>query len=200
MSAVAPHADRLLPQYAGLRMAADEFLQISEDGFNYELIDGIVMMTPSPTPKHQAVLMEIAAQIALYLRNHPAGQVFPETDVPLGRGPTGGDLVYRPELVFLRSERLPEITDRITGAPDLVVEVVSRGSRRFDSETKKNDYERAGVLEYWLIDPERNEMIFFRLERGGFVEVAPQADGFASTAVPGFVLDLVRVRDAFEPW
>ena len=200
MSAPVQSFEASLPQFIGLRMRADEFFQIPDDGHNYELIDGVVTMTPSPAPKHQAVLMEITTQIGMFLRDHATGQALPEIDVHLGEGPTGGDLVYRPELVFIRTERLPEIDDRVVGAPDLVVEIISRGSRRFDSETKKDDYERFGVREYWLIDPEQESMTFFRLVGGRYIEVPPIGNTFPSEAIRGFTLDLARVRQAFRPW
>ena len=186
--------------YCGLRMDADEFLEIPDDGNFYELIDGVVHVSPSPTPQHQDVLVEILTQIALFLRTNPVGKVFAELDVHLGEGPNGKDLVYRPEIVFVRAERLPVMRDKIVGGPDLMVEVISRGSRRYDSETKKGDYERFGVGEYWLIDPERKAMTFYRLQEGRFVEVPVEGDAFTSKAVPGFVLDLARVRETFKPW
>lgn len=199
--AVAPQAEPISDsRYVGLRMSADEFLLIPDDGMFYELIDGVVVMSPSPTPDHQGALMEIARQLANYLVDHPIGKVFPELDVHLGTGPTGGDLVYRPEVVFVRTERIRKMRKKIFGSPDLVVEVISAGSRRYDSETKKGDYERFGVQEYWLIDPEREAMTFYRLQAGHFVEVPPSGDTFASQAVPGFALDLVRVRETFKPW
>ncbi|MCH8806984.1 MAG: Uma2 family endonuclease [Planctomycetes bacterium] len=186
--------------YRGLRMTADEFLEIPDDGYNYELIDGVVAMSPSPSPIHQAVTTEIVVQIGSYLRDHPLGRVFTELDAHVGQGPTGGDLVYKPELLFVRAERLPEMREKIIGGPDLVVEVVSRGSRRMDSETKKNDYERFGVREYWLLDPQREAMTFWRLKDGKFVEVPATGETFASEAVAGFKLDLQRVRETFKPW
>lgn len=118
----------------------------------------------------------------------------------LGTGPTGGDLVYKPEVIFVRSERLREMQDKITGAPELVVEVISRGSRRLDSQTKKADYERFGVQEYWLVDPERKQITFYRLSEGRFEEVSPAGTAFASQAVPGFVLDLTPVHELLKPW
>ncbi|MBI4578768.1 MAG: Uma2 family endonuclease [Planctomycetes bacterium] len=187
-------------QYRGLRMSAVEFLDLPDDGITYELIDGVVSMSPSPTPRHQAVTTEIVAQIAWYLRDHPVGRVFAELDVHLGTGPGGGDLVYKPEAIFIRTERLAGMQDRVIGAPDLVLEVVSRGSRRFDLQTKKTDYERFGVREYWVIDPERSEILVYRLIDGGFAEVRPEGDALPSQAVPGFTLDLQRVRAAFKPW
>lgn len=90
--------------------------------------------------------------------------------------------------------------DKIFGAPELIVEAISKGSRRFDTETKKGDYERFGVREYWLIDPARQAMTFYRLQDGQFVEVPASADSFESEAVPGFRLDLKRVRETFKPW
>ncbi len=187
-------------RYRGLRMTADEFLEIPDDGYTYELIDGVVMMSPGPTPQHQAVASEVSTQLGIYLRDHPVGRAFAELDAHLGEGQVGGDLVYKPEILFVRAERLPQMSDKIVGGPDLVVEVVSRGSRRMDSETKKGDYERFGVREYWLIDPERKSMIFYRLEEGRFVEVSSAGDTLASLAVSGFVLDLTRVRETFKPW
>ena len=186
--------------HRGLRMSADDFLRLQDDGTSYELMDGVVVMSPSPTPQHQRVTMKIAAQIEWFLRDHPVGDVFPEIDVHLGRGPTGGDLVYKPEIVFIRAERRAQMREKIVGAPDLVVEVISRGSRRMDTETKKEDYERFGVREYWLIDPEREAMTFYRLQDGRFVEITPTGTTFVSQAVPGFKLDLIPVRESFQPW
>lgn len=188
------------PSYCGLRMTADEFLQIPDDGYNYELIDGVVQMSPSPEPQHQSVAGEIFRQLANYLVEHPVGKAWPELDVCLGKGPDGGDLVYRPEVIFVRKERLSGKRKKMAIAPDLVVEVISQGSRRIDTKTKRKDYERFSVHEYWIMDPQREAMLFLRLEDGRFVEVPPKGDAFESEAVPGFVLDLNLVREQFEPW
>jgi Uma2 family endonuclease len=88
---------------------------------------------------------------------------------------------------------------RIVGPPALVVEAASAGSRRYDAITKRDDYERFGVAEYWPVDPEPDVVTFHRLEDGQYVVVAPEGDRFASRAVPGFVLDLAAVRRLFEP-
>ncbi|MBI4579614.1 MAG: Uma2 family endonuclease, partial [Planctomycetes bacterium] len=147
-------------RYHGLRMTADEYLRLPDDGRWYELIDGVVCMSPSPTPAHQKVAARLVGQISAWLDRHPIGEVFVEVDVQLGVGPRGGDLVYRPDVVFVRGDAAGAITDRISGPPHLVVEIISPSSRRFDHETKKGDYERCGVEEYWIIDPERREMTF----------------------------------------
>jgi len=178
-------------------MTADEYYRLDDDGFRYELIDGVICMSPSPTPNHQNIALRISSWILAHLERHPVGTVLADVDVHLGIGPNGGDLVYRPDIVFLRGDPSARLPARIVGAPALVVEIVSSSSRRLDSETKKNDYERCGVSEYWLVDPEVRAFTFYRLQDGRYVEVPPQDDKFASQALPGFVLDLSRVRRLF---
>lgn len=75
---------------------------------------------------------------------------------------------------------------------------ISPDSRSLDRETKHDDYERAGVQEYWLIDPEQETMTFYRLTRGRFAEAPFSGDAYESQAVPGFRLDLAKVRAAFR--
>lgn len=200
MSIQVIEAERGTAQFSGLRMNADEFLQLPDDGCNYELVDGVVVMSPSPTPPHQECAGQILTQLMNYLRDHPVGKAFMELDVHLGQGAAGKDLVYRPEVIFVRSDRLSAMTEKIVGPPDLVVEVISRGSRRIDSVTKKADYERFGVMEYWLIDPQNRQITFFRMRDGRWTVVQPQGDTFMSEAVPGFRLDLRPVHASFEPW
>lgn len=183
--------------HLGLRMTAEGFFSLPESDSWLELVDGVVVMSPSPTPLHQKVAFWLAAQLAAHLERHPVGEAFLELDVHLGCGPKGADIVYRPDLVFLRTERVAACRQRIVGPPDLVVEIVSETSRRFDRETKKVDYERCGVHEYWIIDPECGVITFFRAASGRFAEVPSQADLFVSQAVPGFALDLSRLRKAF---
>ena len=187
-------------QFRGLRMTADEFLRIPEDGFKYELVDGVVIRSPTPLPRHQRIAVEIVSQIKWFLRAHPVGEVFMELDVYLGVGPARGDLVYAPDVIFVSAERVRSMEEKIVGAPELVVEVISRGSRRMDTITKREDYERCGVREYWIIDPHQPSITFLRLRNGRFESVDTPGDSFASEAVPGFVLDLKPVRESFKPF
>ncbi len=183
--------------FAGLRLSVDEFLVLPDDGRKYELVDGVVIMSPRPTPRHQRTARAVLLQLAYFSEANPIGEVFYEIDVHLGKGESGAEVVYAPDIVFVRFDSKIDVSDVIAGAPDLVVEVVSRGSRRMDTVTKRNDYERFGVREYWLIDPARRSMSFFRLKDGEFVEIPPVGDRFASEAVPGFVLDVAAIRRTF---
>jgi Uma2 family endonuclease len=182
----------------GLRMTADEYFELPEDENWYELIDGVVCMSPSPIPKHQFLAFQIVKQIDAHLEKHPTGYVFQDVDVRLGEGPRGGDLVYRPDVVFVRKDPSGKMPDRIVGAPALIVEVASSSSRRMDRETKFADYERVGVGEYWIIDPQHKACSFYRLADGRYADVTPASDSFVSQSIPGFVLDLKRIRGAWD--
>lgn len=185
-------------RYHGLRVSADQYFQLEDDGCRYELIDGVICMSPSPTPIHQYVVAEIVGQLYAFLKAHRIGRVAVEVDVHLGRSPHGGDLVYRPDIVYLRNERVASNLQCIREAPDLVVEVVSPTSRQFDRETKRMDYERFGVLEYWIIDPEKETMTFYRLVESRLVVMPTPGDAFHSEAVGGLALDLAAIREFFQ--
>jgi Uma2 family endonuclease len=174
-------------------VTADEYFLLDDGEYRYELVDGVLIVSPSPVPRHQAALAEIVFQLVAYLRKNPVGRIYPETDVQLA-----DDLVYRPELIFLRKELVAANADRVRVAPDLAVEIVSPARRRFDEVTKRHDYERFGVREYWLIDPERDTLSFLRLVGGRFADVSPRRQRFKSQAVPGFVQDLRAVREAWR--
>jgi Uma2 family endonuclease len=154
-------------------------------------------MSPSPTPKHQNLAARVVSLIDTYLIRQPVGHVYVDIDVYVGKGPSGRDIVYRPDVVFVRAAPGEDVPERLWNTPQLVVEVLSPSTRRQDLETKKADYERAGVLEYWVLDPKKKKMTFYRLLDARYEEVDPESDRFSSDAIPGFVLDLSLVRAAF---
>lgn len=186
------------PIYHGLRMSADEYWSLGETFEWYELFDGVVIMSPSPTPMHQTIAMEIATQLYTYINANPVGVVFYEIDVQIYKRSEGRDGVYRPDVVFVGNPRAGQIGERIEVVPDLVVEVVSPHSRPKDAITKKDDYEHNGVSEYWLIDPHKNTLTFYRLQDGRYQEVPHHGDTYESHAVPGFSLDMNAVRHKFQ--
>jgi Uma2 family endonuclease len=184
--------------YAGLRMTADEYFALPDDGNKYELLDGVVVMSPSATPMHQRVAGEVFNQLYNHVEPRSLGLLVYETDVHLGKGPTGRDLVYRPEIVFFSRQRLANVPNRLRLPPDLAIEVISPESGNYDRITKRADYERAGVTEYWIIDPEPRTLTFLRLDGGRYAGLSPASDRFESLAVSGFTLDVARLRKVME--
>jgi Uma2 family endonuclease len=100
------------------------------------------------------------------------------------------DQVYEPDILFVARERAGLITERgVMGAPDLVVEILSRATVACDRGPKLRGYERAGVREVWLIDPYGPAGTeFYRLEGGRFVAVQVEGEVLGSVAIPGFAL------------
>jgi len=180
-------------KYRGLRMTADEYLELPDDGHRYELIDGVICMSPSPSLPHQRIATEIASQIGQHVANTRSGAVVIEVDVRLS-----DDIVYRPDVIYLSNEKLAQCGRRVTVPPDVIIEVVSPESGAYDRQTKLGDYERSGVSEYWIVDPIAKSFEFHRL-RGGKYESAP-VDGvsFASEAIQGFSLDMARLKSLFD--
>lgn len=185
------------PRYHGLRMTADEFFALPDDGHRYELVDGILIMSPSPEPKHQRVAMEILRQLLFFLDKNPIGQLYHELDIQLKKSKMGADCAYKPELVFIKGMTRETEPKRIVAPVDMVLEVVSPDRRKYDLETKRVDYEQSGIGEYWVADPELDSIRFWRRQGTVFVEVFADGDFFRSEAVPGFKLDINRVREEF---
>jgi Uma2 family endonuclease len=177
--------------YAGLKMTAEEFLSLGETAEKYELVDGLVVMSPSATPNHNEVVLEIALQLRAYADQTRAIRVFPETDVRFA-----GQKVYCPDISVYRADRLPPKLERLDQPPDLIVEVLSPGTRAFDLITKRDDYERAGVQEYWIADPTTGDVRCWQRRPGSvrLLETPPEGDTLSSSAFPGLMLNLRPLR------
>ncbi|MGE3512757.1 MAG: Uma2 family endonuclease [Vicinamibacterales bacterium] len=179
------------PQYVGARLGAEEFGSLPDDGFRYQLINGVVVMSPSPELPHQFISLEIAGQIRDYLKKHAIGRITADTDVVFD-----GLTVYRPVIAFFlngrlgRHDRVPKV------APDFVIEIVSPSSGRLDRRTKRADYERFGVREYWIVDAETISVEVLRPKDDRFEAIPTGKDRIPSAVLPGFELDLVEVRKA----
>jgi Uma2 family endonuclease len=187
MSAVPRHpADT---EYFGLRMTADEYLALGETRDRYELIDGVVVMSPSPTPRHQKVARLLLREIERYADARPACEVFYEIDLRLS-----DTTVYRPDIVVYAPGRLERLPERLAEAPDLVVEVLSVGTRALDLSTKRADYARFGVAEYWVIDPVALVATVHRRAGSGYAETGIGSGRLASAALPGLSVDLDALR------
>src|SRR5262249_15754636 len=148
----------------------------------------------SPAPRHQLVAKIILRQLDDHVERCALGLVLYETDIRISAAGDTRELVYRPEIIFLAAARVGQIRERIEIVPDVIVEVISPESRSLDTRTKLDDYERAGVREYWLIDPIEETMTFYRLRGGKFSPAPTTSTHYESQIVAGFRLDLEKVR------
>ena len=182
------------PATQPVKFTYDDFLHFPDDGKRHEIIDGEHHVTPSPNTKHQAVSMNLAAILWTYLKVHPIGAVFA---APFDVVFSDRDIV-EPDLLYISRERSSVVTDQhVRGAPDLVVEILSPGTRTTDEVTKRTLYERWGVNEYWVVDPERDAIAIHRIVEGAFARVADLAAGAGDTLttplLPGFAAPLAAV-------
>ena len=128
----------------------EHWLHFPNDSWKYEIIDGVLYMSPPPTINHQDVSGELFTRMRVFARDNKLGTILA---APCGvRLPTQS-VPVEPDILFVRRERRHIIEERyVEGAPDLVVEVLSRSNAEYDRTTKYRQYELAGVAEYWIVN------------------------------------------------
>ena len=160
------------------KSALEDYMSLPE-GYPAELIGGEIIVSPSPSAKHQKIAGDLFFKMRLFKETKKIpGEIFYEIDVRLSN-----EDVVRPDIVYVSDES--KIGEWIEGAPDLVVEILSPTSAMRDLVDKKDLYERSGVKEYWVVDPENEEMIVFYNEGGRF-EVSCRGKECESRVLKGF--------------
>jgi Uma2 family endonuclease len=203
-----PGSDRVRPSNPGLpphgagvrrgdpgKLTYDDFVHFPDDGKRHELIDGEHYATPSPRLRHQVILGNLFVMIASWLEDHPIGRVFLS---PLDVVMSDFDVV-EPDLLYLSNARAAEtLTElHVRGVPELVVEIASPGTRRRDDGIKRRLYERAGVTEYWIVDPDVDRIRVHLRDGDAFgraIELSREHGDLLSTPMlPGLEMPLPRI-------
>lgn len=162
------------------RATYDDYRHFPDDGTRYEILDGEIFMTPSPSPRHQYVSKRLQRILERYFEEQLGYQVF---NAPLDVILSHEDVV-QPDLLVV-AER-PQISPRgIEGAPLLLVEILSPSRPDYDRLTKARRYAARGVEHYWIVDPDARTIECFRLE-GGVYRFAASAASHGELAVPAF--------------
>lgn len=143
-------------------MTIDDYLSGPEEMRRRELVWGVVREPPSPFAPHQHVITRVTVLLDTHVREHALGRVLVSPmDVVLDGQKA---LVVQPDVMFISHARAGIVRNFIWGAPDLVVEVASRGTARYDSGPKLDWYRTYNVLECWLVDPERRTVTVVDLQ------------------------------------
>ena len=160
---------------------------LPDDGNRYELFEGELFVSRAPGILHQRVLGNLHAILRAYLEHSPIGEVL------LTPGVIFDDFNSAiPDAVFISNQHMSEIIsgERIAGAPELVIEIVSPGreNARRDREVKRQVYSKYGVKEYWIADPEMRAVEVYRLRRHALKLVATliDEDELTTPILPGF--------------
>jgi Uma2 family endonuclease len=174
----------------------EDWLKLPDDGNCYEVIDGVLYVSPPPLTRHQRISIQIAGHLWNFLRQHPVGEVL---TAPVGVRLPNQQVPLQPDIVFVRAERLGIIGEAyVEGAPEVLMEILSPSNWRYDRREKRQVYQDAGVTEYWIIDPRATTIEVYVLEQGRYVLAGQYRPGDVapSRVIPGFVMP---VEDIFTP-
>jgi len=171
-----------------------DYLKMPEEpGYRFEILEGFLLKEPSPLLHHQRVSSALYRQLASYFDEFdPEGELFyAPVDLTLA-----DNIVLQPDILYVSGSRKDVLRkERINGACDLVVEIISPGSRRKDRLQKMEIYRKAGILHYWLVDPEDSILEAFMLKDDNYLLVftGGPGDDFIYPEFSGLKLNLDRV-------
>ncbi|MCG6553045.1 MAG: Uma2 family endonuclease [Candidatus Magnetominusculus sp. LBB02] len=171
-----------------------ETLTLERDLDLTEIINGEEVVSPSPFSKHQKIVRSLNRVIDRHVEANGLGELyFSPLDVILEEGLNR----LQPDILFIRKNNTSIIQDWIRGVPDMVCEIVSQGSFRWDTNIKKEIYEKYSVPEYWIIIPELKIFEVFTIEEGKY-KLYSYAEG--EGAVTSKVIEglQVNIKDIFE--
>jgi Uma2 family endonuclease len=151
------------------KLTYEDYLLFPEDGQRHEILDGEHYVTPSPFFQHQFTAGRLHLRLGTFVEERDLGIVlFAPFDVLLSPHD-----VVQPDLLFVSKERAEIVVERyVHGAPDLVVEILSKSTRHRDERLKLERYDRFGVQEYWMLDTGRKVARIYRQDRGRLVLAA----------------------------
>jgi len=177
------------PDHIDGEWTVDDLETLPDDGLRYELLDGTLIVSPAPVPRHQRALLRLAI---LLTDSCPADhEVFV---APLDWQPDRRTSL-EPDLLIVRKDRIGE--KNITQTPAIVIEVLSPGTARIDKMLKFSRYQEGGIEQYWIVDPRAPSIEVYQLADGAYhllaqgsgTDAVPVAGPLTVTVVP---LDLVE--------
>ena len=171
----------------------EDYLRLPEDGNRYEVIRGVLYVTAPPMPEHQYAVGKLIRYFDVFVSDGGLGIVLP---APLDvRLPSGIGSPVQPDLIVLRTGNTPDWEAKsFEGVPDLVAEVLSRGTRRRDRTLKLEAYQDAGVPELWLVDPDERIVEVYVLKQSKYAQLVRGGEGWEvwSSLFPDFRLKVAE--------
>ncbi len=170
----------------------EDYLKTPDD-VRYELIEGELIMTPSPVTRHQWISILLAAEILRYVLDNNLGKVFTSPfDVYLDN-----ENVVQPDILFISKDRLNIITDKnVQGSPDFIIEILSESTVYRDAIQKKRLYARFGVKEYWIVAPDDKLVeVYYLKDKGEYqlLKTYLENDIIESQIIRGLKIELNRI-------
>ena len=149
-----------------IHLTYKDYLDMPEDGNRYEILDGELAVTPTPTLSHQLASGELHLLFRSWTKVAGGLVIYAPATVYLAK-----DTILEPDLFWISADNLPHRSDGkiVRGAPDLVVEILSPGTQSRDRGAKQQLYARFGVREYWLVNPMKRSVEIYTLAGGALV-------------------------------
>lgn len=174
------------------QLTYSNYKDFPEDGKRYEILEGRLLMVPSPFTPHQRISGKLYRHLSNYVEKNNLGEVFhPPYDVVLSELN-----VVQPDIIYVSKENSNIITEEnIKGVPDLVIEIVSKTSRKNDETTKKMIYARSNIKEYWIVYPESKTINVFTKPEQGYVlwKEFLTTDTLSTPTFPDIKLDIAKI-------
>ena len=171
----------------------EDWLRLPDDGFRYEVLHGVLYMSPPPAVPHQDAQGELYTLMRFYAKRKHLGMVL---GAPIGVRLPGEPVPLQPDILFVRQERASIVgKEYVEGAPDLVVEILSPSNWQYDRKEKFLAYQAAGVPEYWIVDYRARTIEVFLLEEGAYVLLGKYGSGerVAAKMLEGFSVGVDEV-------
>lgn len=170
----------------------EDYLSLPDDRNRYEILEGELVVTPSPTFAHQEVSQNIVHILYSHIKKNSLGKIvtapmdviFDETTI------------VQPDIIFISQEKCHCVTKKgIECAPDLLIEILSSSSKRYDRLSKMQIYGKHGVLYYWIIDPDSLTLEEYRIENDRYLPARTYQGNstFTPGLFPGLVIELSQV-------
>ncbi|HEY5847733.1 MAG TPA: Uma2 family endonuclease [Microlunatus sp.] len=182
MSAIEQVANGWPPRIQG-EWTVDNLRDSPDDGQRYEILDGVLLVTPVPAPRHQWALLELAVLLRGACPSDHAVFVAPLDWQPDPR------TSLQPDIIVVRLDRVGE--KNVALAPTIVVEIASPSTARIDRMIKLTRYAEGGIAQYWIVDPSGPSIQVFDLVDGEY-QPTLRADGSDLLVVPGPIPVSVR--------
>jgi len=162
-----------------------------DDDKRRELIDGVPYLMSMPVPVHQKISVNLTLIFGNYLKGKPC-ELYHPLDVRLNAD-TIDNTVVQPDLIIVCDHSIVDNAS-IKGVPDMVVEILSPSTERYDKTTKFNKYLESGVREYWIVDPKSKTLAVNVLDDSKYITYAYNASDIVKVHVlEGCVIDLTEV-------
>ncbi len=165
-----------------------DYFSLPETNRYLELSEGELIMPPHPTNTHQRILLDLATSLQRFVAEHNLG-IVRIAPLPVRLWP---GKIREPDILFVAREHRDRIGEQFFGPPDLVIEITSPSARHADRAEKPLEYARAGVSEYWIVDPDAHTVEVLTLRQGVYELLARYGPGemARSALLSGFQVPL----------